>query len=149
MTRLRGTLNTDLGFSDTDRRESVRRAAAVAGALADTGQVVLVALIAPFAADRAAARANARHPFFEVHVDAPLETCERRDPKGLYRRARNGELPAFTGIDSPYEPPTAPDLVLDTANLALDHAVDALAEFVRERTRLQSAEAVPHAPAST
>ena len=133
---LRGTLNADLGFADADRRESVRRASAVASALADTGQIVLVALIAPFAADRAAARATARHPFHEVHVDAPLATCELRDPKGLYRRARSGELPAFTGIDSPYEPPTAPDLVLDTANMVIDHAVDALAAFVDERTRL-------------
>jgi len=137
---LRSTLNADLGFTDADRRESVRRAAAVAGALADTGQIVLVALIAPFAADRAAARAGARHAFYEVHVDAPLATCEHRDPKGLYRRARSGELPAFTGIDSPYEPPDAPDLVLDTANLTVDHAADALAAFVEERTRLHPEE---------
>jgi bifunctional enzyme CysN/CysC len=143
---LRGTLNADLGFSDADRRESVRRAAAVAGALADAGQIVLVALIAPFAADRAAARENARHPFYEVHVDAPLVTCERRDPKGLYRRARSGELPGFTGIDSPYEPPAAPDLVLDTASLSLDHAVDALTEFVAESTHLQPTPA-EHEPA--
>jgi bifunctional enzyme CysN/CysC len=143
---LRGTLNADLGFADADRRESVRRAAAAAGAIAETGQIVLVALIAPFAADRAAARASARHPFYEVHVDAPLDTCERRDPKGLYRRARSGELPAFTGIDSPYEPPDAPDLVLDTANITLDHAVDALTAFVDERTRF-TAEAVAREPA--
>jgi bifunctional enzyme CysN/CysC len=139
---LRGTLNADLGFSDADRGESVRRAAAVAGALAETGQIVLVAHIAPFAAARAAARASSRRPFYEVHVAAPLAACERRDPKGLYRRARSGELPAFTGIDSPYETPAAPDLVLDTVELRLDEAVDALAAFVEERTRL-----VPDAPA--
>ncbi|HEY4440666.1 MAG TPA: adenylyl-sulfate kinase, partial [Candidatus Elarobacter sp.] len=106
---LRGTLNTDLGFSAEDRAESVRRAAAVAGILAESGQIAIVSLISPFAADRNAARALARHPFFEVYVNAPLATCEARDPKGLYKRARLGELRAFTGIDSPYEPPAAPD----------------------------------------
>jgi bifunctional enzyme CysN/CysC len=132
---LRGSLNADLRFGDADRAESVRRAAAVAGAIAETGQIVLVALISPFAADRAAARAAARVPFFEVHVDASLETCERRDPKGLYRRARSGELPAFTGIDSPYEAPSAPDLVIETGSEGVDRAADALLAFVDERTR--------------
>jgi bifunctional enzyme CysN/CysC len=132
---LRGSLNADLRFGDADRAESVRRAAAVAGAIAETGQIVLVALISPFAADRAAARAAARVPFFEVHVDASLETCERRDPKGLYRRARSGELPAFTGIDSPYEAPSAADLVIETGSEGVDRAADALLAFVDERTR--------------
>ncbi|MBV8642392.1 MAG: adenylyl-sulfate kinase [Candidatus Eremiobacteraeota bacterium] len=132
---LRETLNADLGFSDADRAESVRRAAVVAGALAATGQIVLVSLIAPFAADRAAARAASRVPFHEVYVHATLAECERRDPKGHYRRARSGALPDFTGIDSPYEVLTAPDLVIDTGSLSIEDAVDALVAFIDERTR--------------
>jgi bifunctional enzyme CysN/CysC len=132
---LRSTLNTDLGFSDDDRRESVRRAAAVAAILAESGQIAIVSLISPFVSDRDAARAAARHPFFEVYVNAPLATCEERDPKGLYRKARNGELRSFTGIDSPYEAPASPDLELRTDTLSVGEAVAALAAFVDERTR--------------
>jgi bifunctional enzyme CysN/CysC len=137
---LRATLNADLGFGDGDRGESVRRATAVAEAVGLTGAIVLVAHIAPFAADRAAARASARLPFYEVFVDAPLETCERRDPKGLYRRARGGELTAFTGIDSRYEAPAAPDVVLPTGSVTLEHAVDVLVAFIDERTRARPAD---------
>jgi bifunctional enzyme CysN/CysC len=133
---LRSTLNTDLGFSDADRAQSVRRAAAVAGILAETGTVALVSLISPFAADRAAARAAARHPFYEVYVNAPLAACEARDPKGLYRRARAGELHSFTGIDSPYEPPLAPDLELHTDTLSVTEAAERLAAFIEHHTRV-------------
>jgi bifunctional enzyme CysN/CysC len=132
---MRRTLNTDLGFSDGDRTESVRRAAAIAEMFADAGHIVLVSLISPFADDRAAAREHSRHPFYEVYVNAPLELCERRDPKGLYRRARAGELPGFTGVDSPYEPPTAPDLELRTGESRVDDAVARLLAFVEERTQ--------------
>jgi bifunctional enzyme CysN/CysC len=133
---LRAQLNSDLGFSDADRAESVRRAAAIAGVLADAGHVVLVSLIAPFAADRAAARETAAHPFHEVYVNASLAACEERDPKGLYRKARSGELLAFTGIDSPYEPPASPDLEIRTDAVAIEDAVAQLVAFVEERTRL-------------
>jgi bifunctional enzyme CysN/CysC len=133
--QLRGGLTADLGFSDADRSENVRRAAAVAGALASTGAIVLVALIAPFAADRAAARACAEHPFAEVYLSAPLDACERRDPKGLYRRAREGGLAPFTGLGSRYDVPAEPDLVLDTSRVSVDEAVRALVAFVDERTR--------------
>src|ERR671927_970364 len=112
---LRHGLNGDLGFSAEDRAENVRRTAEVAALLADAGVVVLVALVSPYRADRDAARAvhAARGlPFVEVHVATPLEECERRDPKGLYARARAGEITGLTGVDDPYEPPTAPDLVL-------------------------------------
>ncbi|GAC1404139.1 MAG: adenylyl-sulfate kinase [Candidatus Velthaea sp.] len=111
---LRGRLNADLGFSEADRAQSVRRAAAAAELLADAGHVVLVSLIAPFAADRAAARRLSNTPFHEVYVNATLEACERRDPKGLYARARRGELTGFTGIDAPYEPPACADLEVRT-----------------------------------
>jgi adenylyl-sulfate kinase len=112
---LRFGLNADLGFSAEDRRENVRRLAEVGALLVDAGLITLVAAIAPFAADRA--RARERVPaqrFVEVFVDAPLAECERRDPKGLYAKARAGELRGFTGIDAPYEAPTAPELHLRT-----------------------------------
>jgi adenylyl-sulfate kinase len=110
---LRHGLNGDLGFSAEDRAENVRRTAEVAALLADAGVVCLVALVSPYAADRAAARAahdRRELPFLEVHVATTLEECERRDPKGHYARARAGELPGLTGVDAPYEPPEHPDL---------------------------------------
>lgn len=112
---LRHGLNGDLGFSAEDRTENVRRTAEVSALLADAGVVVLVALVSPYRADREAARtAHSRRalPFLEVHVATTLEECERRDPKGLYARARAGELSGMTGVDDPYEPPESPDLVL-------------------------------------
>ena len=110
---LRHGLNGDLGFSAEDRAENVRRTAEVSALLADAGVVVLVALVSPYRADRAAARAvheRLELPFLEVHVATSLEECERRDPKGLYARARAGELQHLTGVDDPYEPPDAPDV---------------------------------------
>lgn len=114
---LRSGLSRDLGFSDADRRENVRRAAELALALAQAGVVAIVALISPFREDREAAAARARERgvrFAEVFVNAPLAVCEQRDPKGLYRKARAGQVRAFTGIDSPYEPPSRPELELRT-----------------------------------
>ena len=112
---LRHGLNGDLGFSAEDRDENVRRVAEVARLFADAGMVALVPLISPYRAARDRARAlheAAGVPFLEVFVDAPLELCEARDPKGLYARARAGELTGMTGVDDPYEPPESPDLVL-------------------------------------
>jgi bifunctional enzyme CysN/CysC len=112
---VRHGLNADLGFSDEDRAENVRRVGEVARLLADAGVVALVPVISPFRAGRDAARAAheaAGLAFVEVFVDTPLEECEARDPKGLYAKARRGELSGMTGIDSPYEPPLRPDLVL-------------------------------------
>jgi adenylyl-sulfate kinase len=112
---LRHGLNGDLGFTEADRAENVRRAGEVAQLFADGGLIAIVPLISPYRADRD--RVRDRHTerdlrFIEVFVDTPLEECERRDPKGLYAKARAGELPNFTGIDDPYEPPTDPDLHL-------------------------------------
>jgi len=112
---LRHGLNGDLGFSEADRAENVRRAGEVAQLFADAGMIAIVPLISPYVADRE--RVRARHEatdlrFIEVFVDTPLEECERRDPKGLYAKARAGELPHFTGIDDPYEAPSRPDLHL-------------------------------------
>jgi adenylyl-sulfate kinase len=125
---LRHGLNGDLGFSDDDRKENVRRTAEVSALLADAGVVALVALVSPFAADRDAARAaHDRHglAFLEVHVATTLQECERRDPKGLYARARAGELAGLTGVGAPYEPPQHPDLRVEPAE-PLDAAVDRL-----------------------
>ena len=116
---VRHGLNGDLGFSAEDRSENVRRVGEVARLFADAGVVALVPLISPYRADRDRARAAheaADLPFYEVFVDTPLEVCEARDPKGLYAKARAGELKGFTGIDDPYEAPEAPDLVLTPAD---------------------------------
>ena len=112
---LRHGLNSDLGFDSDDRRENIRRTAEVAVLAAEAGVVALVPLISPYLASRASARAvsEARSlRFVEVFVDTPIEECERRDPKGLYLKARAGEITGFTGIDDPYEPPTGPELRL-------------------------------------
>jgi bifunctional enzyme CysN/CysC len=112
---LRHGLNGDLGFSAADRAENVRRVGHVARLFADAGVVALVPLISPYRADRDLVRAlhaEAGVPFIEVFVDTPIELCEQRDPKGLYAKARAGEITGFTGIDDPYEAPLAPELVL-------------------------------------
>src|SRR5262249_27710215 len=112
---LRHGLNGDLGFGADDRAENVRRVGEVARLFADAGVVALVPLISPYRAGRDHARAlheAAGLPFFEVFVDTPIEICEQRDPKGLYAQARAGKITGFTGVDDPYEPPVAPDLVL-------------------------------------
>jgi bifunctional enzyme CysN/CysC len=122
---LRTALNRDLGFSAADRAESVRRASAVAGLFANAGHISLVTLIAPLAADRAKARAAlSNHAFIEVFVDAPLDVCEQRDVKGLYAKARRGEIAEFTGISSPYEAPEAPEVHIRTDKVTTDQAVD-------------------------
>ncbi|HXH56888.1 adenylyl-sulfate kinase [Iamia sp.] len=116
---LRHGLNADLGFSTVDRDENVRRAGEVALLLADAGVVALVPLISPYRAGRESARAAhvaAGVPFVEVFVDTPIEECERRDVKGLYAKARAGEITGFTGVDDPYEAPEAPDVVLTPAD---------------------------------
>jgi bifunctional enzyme CysN/CysC len=112
---LRHGLNGDLGFSAADRAENVRRVGHVARLFADAGVVALVPLISPYRAGRDLVRAmhdEAGLAFIEVHVDTPIEVCEQRDPKGLYAKARAGEITGFTGVDDPYEAPTAPELVL-------------------------------------
>lgn len=125
--QLRRGLCRDLGFSRAERSENIRRAAEVARLMSDAGLIVIAAFISPYRTDRQQARQlMADGEFIEVHVDVPLAVAEQRDPKGLYRRARRGELPQFTGIDAPYEAPQAPELRLDTAVLAPDDAVDQL-----------------------
>lgn len=120
---LRKGLTKDLGFSEADRVENIRRTAEVAKLMADSGLIVLVSLISPYRSDRDNAKnivGDGR--FLEVFVDTPLEECERRDPKGLYKKARAGELPQFTGIDAPYEVPESPDIILDGKKLPEESA---------------------------
>lgn len=125
--RLRRGLSADLGFSAEDRSEAVRRAACVAQLFHEAGHWVLVAQIAPLRTDRAVARAMlAPGNFVEVFCDAPLAVCEARDPKGLYRRARAGELSQFTGIDAPYEAPIEPELHLRTGELEVRQCLERL-----------------------
>ena len=135
---LRHGLNADLGFSAEDRSENVRRVGEVARLFADAGVVALVPLISPYRADRAAVREQheaAGLPFLEVHVDTPLDECERRDPKGLYAKARAGEITGFTGVDDPYEPPDAADLTLTPGDgLAFDQAARVL-ELIHAATK--------------
>jgi bifunctional enzyme CysN/CysC len=128
---LRHGLNGDLGFSPEDRAENVRRNAHVAALIADTGAVALVSLVSPYAADRALARRIVEEQgldFVEVFVNTPLEECERRDPKGLYAKARAGEIPGFTGIDAPYEAPERPEVEIRFGDATVDEAV---AQLVR------------------
>lgn len=133
---LRTGLNADLAFSPEDRRENVRRTSHVAALFADAGMICIVAFISPYRADRAAARQVCAAGFHEVHVKADLATCEARDPKGLYRRARNGEIKAFTGIDAPYEAPTHPDLLIDTTQMPLAASAAMLLAYVQEHVPL-------------
>lgn len=118
---LRHGLNSDLGFTDRDRAENVRRVAETAKLVAEAGLITIVSLISPFSAERRAARAIAGDvPFLEIFVDTPLIICEGRDPKGLYVRARAGTIPNFTGISAPYEAPIEPDLTLATTRQSID-----------------------------
>jgi adenylyl-sulfate kinase len=128
---LRHGLNGDLGFDAGSRQENVRRTAEVARLFADAGVIALVSLVSPYGADRA--RARAMHEadgvrFIEVFVNRSVEECERRDPKGLYARARRGEIPAFTGVDAPYEAPERPELEL--THEGVEEAVDRVLEML-------------------
>ena len=131
---LRHGLNRDLGFTVEDRRENVRRMAEVTKLVYESGLIALAACISPFAAEREFARSLfPRGRFVEVFVDAPLELCEQRDNKGLYRRARAGEIADFTGINSPFERPANPELVMDTGRLTPVECTDAIMEYLVEK----------------
>jgi bifunctional enzyme CysN/CysC len=133
---LRHGLNGDLGFDEDARRENVRRTAHVARLLSESGTIALVSLVSPYAADRQAAadlHAVDDLAFLEIFVDAPLELCEQRDPKGLYARARSGELAGLTGVGAPYEPPAEPDLVLGSCEETVEQEVDRVLELLVAR----------------
>ncbi|QKC65745.1 sulfate adenylyltransferase subunit CysN [Mesorhizobium loti] len=131
---VRHGLNRDLGFTDADRVENIRRVAEVAKLMADAGLIVIVSFISPFSAERRMARElMADGEFIEVFVDTPFEECARRDPKGLYARALNGEIKNFTGVDSPYEAPENPEIHLKTLGKSAEEMVDALEHWLNER----------------
>ncbi|MDU6491640.1 adenylyl-sulfate kinase [Bradyrhizobium sp.] len=130
---LRHGINQDLGFAPEARVENIRRVSEIAALFVDAGLITLVSLISPFRADRDAARRRfADGEFIEVHVATPLATCEARDPKGLYKRARAGELSNFTGIDQPYEAPDRPEIAIDGATLSASDAADLIVSYLRE-----------------
>ena len=128
---LRMGLNSDLSFAPEDRTENIRRVGELAKLFADSGVICLSAFISPYRADRDRIRAQfPLHRFFEIHVATPIEICEQRDPKGLYEKARRGEINDFTGISAPYEAPTAPELVVNTEGMDLATSVEALWELL-------------------
>ena len=127
---VRHGLSSDLAFSHRDRTENIRRIGEVAGLFADAGFIVLSAFISPYRADRQLARSAASDAFHEIYLDADVEACEKRDPKGLYAKARRGEIPEFTGISAPYEVPWEPELVIDTATLDVPESLDKLLGYV-------------------
>jgi bifunctional enzyme CysN/CysC len=143
---LRSGLTSDLDFSDEGRRENIRRVAEVGKLLADGGAVALISLVSPSAADRARARAIVGEAFREAYVSASLATCESRDPKHLYARARAGEIRGFTGVDAPYDVPEAPDIVLDTERSDVRGTVAAAVEFVVDAVRLEMSAASVNRP---
>jgi adenylylsulfate kinase len=140
---VRHGLCADLGFSENDRKENIRRIGETAKLFVDAGVVTLTAFISPFRSDRLAARQlfDAKD-FIEVYCRCPLEICESRDVKGMYRRARAGEIQNFTGISSPYEEPVSPELIVDTGSSSLTQCVDEIIDFMRESGIIISLERV-------
>ena len=131
---IRQGLNKNLGFSPRDREENIRRIAQVGKLFADAGVIVLTAFISPYRRDRDLARQlMAPGRFIEVHVDALVQTCEKRDPKGLYQKARTGEIAEFTGITAPYEPPENPEIRIDANTLTIDQGRDQILTFLEDR----------------
>lgn len=130
---VRHGLNKNLGFSPEDREENIRRIGEVAKLFSDAGTIVMTAFISPYCADRNQARALiAEDRFVEVFVDCPLDVCEERDTKGLYKKARAGEIKEFTGISAPYEPPLTPEVTVNTAALSIEECAQAVVEALVE-----------------
>ena len=130
---VRRGLNTDLGFSPEDRAENIRRIGEAAALFADAGFVVITAFISPYRSDRDRARQAAGEAFHEIYIAADLQTCEDRDPKGLYKRARAGEIKEFTGVSAPYEPPEEPELAVDTGQTDVEGSVDQIVAYIEQR----------------
>lgn len=134
---IRHGLNKDLGFSDSDRTENIRRIGEVSKLFVDSGQVVLTAFISPFIADRELVRSLLEDgEFIEIYVKCPLEECEKRDPKGLYDKARKGLIPDFTGIHSPYEEPINPELVVNTSESSVDECVEQIIAYLYSKNAI-------------
>ena len=131
---IRSGLNSDLGFLEDDRVENIRRVKEVAKLFIDAGLIVLSAFISPHKSERDSIRASVEEgEFIEIFVDTPLTVCESRDPKGLYKRARSGEIKNFTGIDSEYEAPTNPEIRLDTSKMGIDESAKEVIDYLKKR----------------
>ena len=130
---IRNGLNSDLGFSDKDRKENIRRISEVAKLFLDAGIITITAFISPFIEDREKAREIIGEDFIEVFIDTPIEVCIKRDPKGLYQKALNGEIKEFTGINSPYEKPKNPDIHIETAKTNISLSVALIIKYLNEK----------------
>ena len=135
---LRHGLNSDLGFSHEDRTENIRRVGEVAALYAGSGMIAITAFISPYREDRRRARKAAEPHFHEIYLSAELEICEKRDPKGHYKKARKGEIPDFTGVSAPYEAPENPQLVIDTGVMTVEESLKMLEDYVEAVFRLES-----------
>lgn len=137
---VRHGLNRDLSFNDKDRQENIRRIGEVSKLFLDAGTIVLTAFISPFREDRRLVRQLVNTTeFIEVYIKCPIEVCEGRDVKGLYKKARQGEIKHFTGIDSPYEEPEDPELVIDTAKLSIEQSVDKILNYLAMHAYIEHA----------
>lgn len=131
---IRHGLNRDLSFRAEDRKENIRRIGEVAKLFVDSGQIVLTAFISPFREDREMVRNMFQEDeFIEIFVNCPIQVCENRDPKGLYKKARKGEIPDFTGISSPYEAPNHPEISIDTNKTTIEQSVQMILSFLKEK----------------
>ncbi|WP_010233312.1 adenylyl-sulfate kinase [Clostridium arbusti] len=128
---VRHGLNSDLGFSKEDRVENIRRIAEISKLFVDSGVITIATFISPFIKDREAVRQLLKTDFIEVYVDCPLDVCEKRDPKGIYKKARKGEIKDFTGIDSPYEPPINPEITVQTHINSLEECVSKIIDYLK------------------
>jgi len=135
---IRHGLNKDLGFSPQDREENIRRIGEVAKLFADAGLIVLTAFISPYRSDREKARKLNPKNFIEVYVKCNIDICEQRDPKGLYKKAKAGEIPEFTGISAPYEEPENPEIVIDTGQCTVEQAVNFLLTYLNQQGIISS-----------
>ena len=137
---IRSGLNADLDFSNNSRKENIRRISEVGNLFIDAGVVTLTSFISPFREDRATARSLiGQELFIEIFVDCPLEICEARDVKGLYKKARNGEIPNFTGIDSPFETPESPEIYVNTHKMNLDQCAKTVIDYISPKLKSSNA----------
>jgi len=142
---VRHGLNKDLGFSDEDRVENIRRIGEMSKLMVDAGLIVITAFISPFKADRIMVRELVQgHEFIEIYMDTPIEECERRDPKGLYKKARKGEIKNFTGVDSSYEIPESPENTINTVTLSIEECADQVIDYLKENRIIKSFSSTLH-----
>lgn len=131
---IRHGLNRDLSFLKEDRKENIRRIGEVAKLFVDSGQIISSAFISPFREDRELVRYMFKaDEFIEIYVNCPIQICETRDPKGLYKKARMGEIPDFTGITSPYEPPLSPEIIIETNRMTIEDSVEEIFSYLKEK----------------